>query len=125
MANEVKVRITQNNIEKMKKDFNDQLLNAINMICAAGVGHAQENTPVRTGALKSSYSWDVNKRKKEGKWGVRMDAPAFEKGKQRPAEYFQYVEEGSSKQKAQHMLRRSALEHLKEYEGIIRDAFKK
>ena len=125
MANNVKVRITQNNIEKMKKDLGDNLLNALNEIGAVATGHAQENTPFRTGALKSSYSWEVNKRNKKMSYGVRIDAPSFEKGKSKPIDYYEYVEDGSSKQKAQHMFRRSLTEHINEYAQIIRDALNK
>lgn len=72
--------------------------------------HAKEQTPVDTGRLRNSISHTV------------IDDSAYIGTN---VEYAPYIELGTRKIKAHHMLKRAATEHGNEYRSIVRAVFGK
>ena len=78
---------------------------------------ARKNSPVRTGALRDSWTVEIET---EGKGGhVIIGVPLDELD----GNYAKYVENGTTKQKAQHMLRNAVEETRNMFEGIAREEF--
>ena len=75
-------------------------------------GAAIENSPVRTGALRSSWAVEVESQDNGGTVtiGVPMDAL--------DGNYAHYVEGGTSRQKAQHMLLNAVNENMGQLQGL-------
>ena len=103
----------------MKVDYKDnsqQILaalekgkrNALTAIGATAETYAKKATPVDTGRLRNSISHAV-------------DGEAVYIGSN--VEYAPYVELGTSRAKAHHMLQKAATEHSAEYKRLAEDAF--
>ena len=83
--------------------------NALTAIGATAETYAKKATPVRTGRLRNSISHAV-------------DGEAVYIGSN--VEYAPYVELGTSRAKAHHMLQKAATEHSAEYKRLAEDAVK-
>ena len=98
------------------KDNSEQILsalekgkrNALTAIGATAETYAKQETPVDTGRLRNSISHAV-------------DGEAAYIGSN--VEYAPYVELGTSRAKAHHMLQKAATEHSAEYKRLAEDAF--
>lgn len=106
------------NVKFEVKDNTDQVISAIKNATQSALkdageacrGYAVYNSPVRTGALRSSFITE-----EEGDDTVAVGVPEGAlKG-----DYAKYVEFGTSRQRAQHMLQRAVQEHIPEYKRII------
>ena len=73
---------------------------------------AATNSPVRTGTLRKSWTVEVNQPEHYVKIGVPEDDPA--------AAYAVYVENGTSKQPARHMLRDAVNNRKSEFPQIAK-----
>ena len=82
--------------------------NALTAIGATAETYAKQETPVDTGRLRNSISHAV-------------DGEAAYIGTN--VEYAPYVELGTSRAKAHHMLQKAATEHSTEYKRLAEDAF--
>ena len=82
--------------------------NALTAIGSSAETHAKKATPVDTGRLRNSISHTV-------------DGEAAYIGSN--VEYAPYVELGTSRAKAHHMLQKAATEHSAEYKRLAEDAF--
>ena len=82
--------------------------NALTAIGATAETYAKKATPVDTGRLRNSISHTV-------------DGEAAYIGSN--VEYAPYVELGTSRAKAHHMLQKAATEHSAEYKRLAEDAF--
>ena len=82
--------------------------NALTAIGATAETYAKKATPVDTGRLRNSISHSV-------------DGEAAYIGSN--VEYAPYVELGTSRAKAHHMLQKAATEHSAEYKRLAEDAF--
>ena len=82
--------------------------NALTAIGATAETYAKKATPVDTGRLRNSISHAV-------------DGEAAYIGSN--VEYAPYVELGTSRAKAHHMLQKAATEHSAEYKRLAEDAF--
>ena len=82
--------------------------NALTAIGATAETYAKKATPVDTGRLRNSISHAV-------------DGEAVYIGSN--VEYAPYVELGTSRAKAHHMLQKAATEHSAEYKRLAEDAF--
>ena len=99
------------------KDNSQQILaalekgkrNALTAIGATAETYAKKETPVDTGRLRNSISHTV-------------DGEAAYIGTN--VEYAPYVELGTSRAKAHHMLQKAATEHSAEYKQLAEDAVK-
>ena len=97
------------------KDKSQQILsalekgkrNALTAIGATAETYAKQETPVCTGRLRNSISHTV-------------DGEAVYIGSN--VEYAPYVELGTSRAKAHHMLQKAAAEHSAEYKRLAEDA---
>ena len=81
--------------------------NALTAIGSSAETHAKKETPVDTGRLRNSISHTV-------------DGEAAYIGSN--VEYAPYVELGTSRAKAHHMLQKAATEHSAEYKRLAEDA---
>ena len=81
--------------------------NALTAIGASAETYAKQETPVDTGRLRNSISHTV-------------DGEAAYIGSN--VEYAPYVELGTSRAKAHHMLQKAATEHSAEYKRLAEDA---
>ena len=88
-------------MEKAKKTA----LEAIGLVAET---YAKKETPVDTGRLRNSLTHTV-----------KSDAAYIGTN----VEYAPFVEFGSSRNRAHHMLKKAATEHTDEYKGLIRNAF--
>ena len=99
------------------KDYSKEVLaalekgkrNALTAIGATAETYAKKATPVDTGRLRNSISHSV-------------DGEAAYIGTN--VEYAPYVELGTSRAKAHHMLQKAATEHSTEYKRLAEDAVK-
>ena len=82
--------------------------NALTAIGATAETYAKKATPVDTGRLRNSISHTV-------------DGEATYIGTN--VEYAPYVELGTSRAKAHHMLQKAATEHTDEYKRLAKEAF--
>ena len=82
--------------------------NALTAIGSTAETYAKQETPVDTGRLRNSISHAV-------------DGEAAYIGSN--VEYAPYVELGTSRAKAHHMLQKAATEHSAEYKRLAEDAF--
>lgn len=106
-------------IEVIFSDNLDQVLDSLSSALAralASVGatihqDAVENSPVRTGALRQSWIVEVNEAEKSVTVGVPMDAL--------DRNYAKFVENGTSKQPARHMLRSAVTDNLSAFPGLV------
>ena len=99
------------------KDYSKEVLaamekgkrNALTAIGSTAETYAKQETPVDTGRLRNSISHTV-------------DGEAAYIGTN--VEYAPYVELGTSRAKAHHMLQKAATEHTDEYKRLAEDAVK-
>lgn len=117
MAEEIVFRDNADEILELLKTATAQALFKIGAACQ---GHAQDNTPKRTGALASSWTVEIN----EADSVVTVGVPkGYSMYGQTPADYAIYVEAGSRNNRANNMLRRAATEHTEEYKQLAKSAY--
>lgn len=107
----VEVTITDN-VDEVLHLFESAVSRALLDIGVTVQAGAAENSPVRTGALRGSWTVEVNEDEKSVKIGVPADAL---KGN-----YAKYVELGTSRQPARHMLMNSVNENKGQFHGIVK-----
>ena len=98
----------KDNIEQVLSALEKGKRNALTAIGATAETYAKKATPVDTGRLRNSISHAV-------------DGEAVYIGSN--VEYAPYVELGTSRAKAHHMLQKAATEHSAEYKRLAEDAF--
>ena len=96
------------NVNDILSDLEKGKRNALTAIGATAETYAKKATPVDTGRLRNSISHSV-------------DGEAAYIGSN--VEYAPYVELGTSRAKAHHMLQKAATEHSAEYKRLAEDAF--
>lgn len=106
----VNYKITDNT-ELVKKAMSEQIEKALEKVGLTAEAYAKLNCPVDTGRLRNSITH-----------AVAMDEKAVYIGTN--VEYAPYVENGTSRQKAQPYLRPAAADHLNEYKNIVKDTLK-
>lgn len=104
----MKVEFTDNS-DKVLSEMQKAMKNALEAIGMTAETYAKENTPVDTGRLRNSIAHATD------------DDSAYIGSN---VEYAPYVELGTVKQKAHHMLQKAATEHTDEYKKIVKDAMK-
>ena len=97
----------KDNIEQVLSALEKGKRNALTAIGATAETYAKKATPVDTGRLRNSISHAV-------------DGEAVYIGSN--VEYAPYVELGTSRAKAHHMLQKAATEHSAEYKRLAEDA---
>ena len=95
------------NVNDILSDLEKGKRNALTAIGATAETYAKQETPVDTGRLRNSISHTV-------------DGEAVYIGSN--VEYAPYVELGTSRAKAHHMLQKAATEHSAEYKRLAEDA---
>ena len=95
------------NVNDILSDMEKGKRNALTAIGATAETYAKKATPVDTGRLRNSISHTV-------------DGEAAYIGSN--VEYAPYVELGTSRAKAHHMLQKAATEHSAEYKRLSEDA---
>lgn len=95
------------------KTANGRILANVGMTVEAA---AIKNSPVRTGALKSSWTFEVD----EGEQSVTIGVPedALDRN------YAKYVEAGTSKMTGQHMLQNAVNANIGNFKGIAVTEYK-
>ena len=106
------------NTGKVLQAFKTAIGAGLNIIGMEAAGYTQDNTPVRTGNLANSVDWEVKEDGKAVYVGFSKEKTTTD------VKYAVFVEEGSRKNKAHHMLRRAATEHNAEYRQIMEDSIK-
>ena len=101
------IKFTDNSDEVLRamESAKKTALEAIGLVAET---YAKKETPVDTGRLRNSITHTV-----------KSDAAYIGTN----VEYAPFVEFGSSRNKAHHMLKKAATEHSDEYKGLIRKAF--
>lgn len=99
-----------NNADEVLNKLKTQVDRALFEIGAACQTYTKENTPVRTGALKNSWKVEVHGDEEYVIIGVPVGAVKGDYGK--------YVENGTSRQRAVHMLRNAVQNYTQEYKAI-------
>lgn len=102
--------IFKNNSAAVLAAFDAKKKQALLAVGAAAEGHAKAITPVDTGRLRNSISH-----------AAAGDAAYIGTN----VEYAPYVEFGTYRKKAHHMLKRAATEHGAEYAAIVKAAMKR
>lgn len=112
----VEVTITDN-VDKVLDLFESALSKALLDIGLTVQADAAANSPVRTGALRSSWTVDVDESQNCVKIGVPLDALE--------GNYAKYQELGTSRGvPARHMLRNAVEENRGEFRNIVNTLFK-
>lgn len=104
----MEVKFTDNS-EKVMNALKQAKSNALEAIGITAEKYAKEKTPVDTGRLRNSISH------------AKDDDSAYVGSN---VEYAPYVELGTAKQKANHMLQQAAQNHTSEYKKLAQDALK-
>lgn len=87
--------------------LNNKIGTILDSIGERAIIYAKQNTPVDTGNLRDSITFEVNST--EDKVDIKTDV-----------DYAQYVEEGTMKRPGKHMIRDSLAEHIDEYKETIK-----
>ena len=98
----------KDNSEQVLSAMEKAIKNGLEAIGLTAEGHAKKITPVDTGRLRNSISHSV-------------DGEAAYIGSN--VEYAPYVELGTSRAKAHHMLQKAATEHSAEYKQLVKEAY--
>ena len=108
----------KSNLEEVLPLIETATQKALLEIGAAVQESARKNSPVRTGALRDSWTVEIETEDKSGHViiGVPMD--------ELEGNYAKYVENGTSKQKAHHMLRNAVEQNKNQFPGIVEIEFK-
>lgn len=104
----VEIRFTDNSADEIRRVGN-AIDNALFDMGATCQGYAVDGTPVRTGRLAGSWGFETYS--DYVKIGAR--SAAFD-----DEHYAGYVENGTSRQPARHMLRNAVRDHVGEYRSI-------
>lgn len=103
--------IFEDNSEEVLAATKRALVRGLEAIGMKAETYAKDNTPVRTGRLRNSMTHAVDN-----------DEPAAYVGTN--VNYGIFVENGTQKQKANHMLKRAATEHGDEYKRLLEESMK-
>lgn len=95
------------------KTANGRILANVGMTVEAA---AIKNSPVRTGALKSSWTFELD----EGEQSVTIGVPEGALDR----DYAKYVEAGTSKMKGQHMLQNAVNANIGNFQNIAVTEYK-
>lgn len=108
----MEVEVTfSDNLDQVLDSLSSALARALASVGATIHQDAVENSPVRTGALRGSWIVEVNEAEKSVTVGVPMDALE--------GNYAKYVENGTSKQAARHMLRSAVEDNIGAFPGLV------
>lgn len=102
----------KSNIEDVLAALDTATKRALAEIGATVQGAAKLNSPVRTGALRDSWTVDVNDSESSVTIGVPLDAL--------DGNYAKYVELGTSRQRPQHVLGRAVDETKGQFANITK-----
>lgn len=103
--------IFEDNSEEVLAAMKSALVRGLEAIGMKAETYAKDNTPVRTSRLRNSMTHAVDN-----------DEPAAYVGTN--VNYGIFVENGTQKQKANHMLKRAAIEHGDEYKRLLEESMK-
>lgn len=114
------------NLPEVMDQFNTAKSRALAVIGGTVKEDAKKNSPVRTGALRDSWTVEVNEDESWVKIGVPLEAlPKGEPSNDYERDnYAKYVESGTSKMAGQHMLRRAVLDNQGQFPGIVKTEMK-
>lgn len=123
------------NVIDNSKQVNDEMLkkiqNALWAIGATAEGHAKDNCPVDTGRLRNSITHATIDQHNSGTSPAESEDYAAHGSPDEftvvigtNVEYAPYIEAGSSKTSAHHMLRDACQNHTDEYKAIAEAALK-
>lgn len=126
----MKMRIRVNNLQKALAEKEDAVNRALEQIGMQAEKYAKGNAPVDTGRLKGSITYAAPTQKSSpeapasGEDGVSGTKPhAVTIGTN--VSYAKYVELGAQKRSPKHFLKRAMMDHLSEYEKIIKQELDK
>lgn len=105
----------RDNFDEVMHLFNTAKSRALAEIGGTVQEDAIKNSPKRTGALQSSWTVEVNE--DEGSVSIGVPDGALD------GDYAKYVESGTSKQPARHMLRNSVEENTTQFPQIAKAEF--
>ena len=101
----VKVEVEESdNIDEVLQALEEKTRQSLEEVGQIAVNDARNNTPVRTGNLRNSMTYSIQ----DGEVIVGSDV-----------DYAVYVEEGTSKQKGQHMVRDAMQDNIDEFRTLI------
>lgn len=103
--------IFEDNREEVLSAMKKALVRGLEAIGMKAETYTKDNTPVKTGRLRNSMTHAVDE-----------DEPAAYIGTN--VNYGIFVENGTQRQKANHMLRRAATEHTDEYKRLLEESMK-
>lgn len=121
------------------KDNSRMTLEVFHKACARGLvsigstaeRHAKNNCPVDTGRLRGSITYATSASHSAGEppseppdYATHGAPESFEVYIGTNVEYAPFVELGTSRNKAHHMLKRAASEHSDEYKKLMEDSLK-
>lgn len=105
------VEVRENNVAAIEAAFDQAFAKALEAVGLQAEGHAKTKCPVDTGRLRNSITHVV----KPSELAVHIGTNV---------EYAEYVESGTSRQKAQPFLKPAAENHAKEYRAIVESMLK-
>lgn len=98
----------KDNSKQCKKALDNAFFNSLEDIGKVGTGQSQLNTPVLSGKLRRSQTYQTNKKEKYVDIGVTKEV-----------DYGIYVHEGTSRQSPQPFLRDGIINNIGKFQGII------
>lgn len=98
----------QDNSKNVKKALENAINNGLEDIGKVGMAESQLRTPVKTGKLRRSQTYQTNKKEKYVDIGVTKEV-----------DYGIYVHEGTSRQSPQPFLRDGIMNNIGKFQGII------
>lgn len=116
-------KIENDKTAEVKRELENRVKVALEEIGSLAETSTKKMTPVRTGAARDSFSHSI-----DGNTvyvGSLESAPALSSDKKPPKDYIIYLENGTSKMKANHMLKNGVMNHKSDYKQIVKDIMKK
>lgn len=116
-------KIENDNTKIIKQELEEKIKECLEEIGDLAETSTKKLTPVRTGAARDSFSHVI-----DGNTvyiGSLKDAPALSSDKKPPKDYIVYLENGTSKMKANHMLKNGVMNNKSKYNKIIKATMKK
>lgn len=116
-------KIENDKTAEVKRELENRVKAALEEIGSLAETSTKKLTPVRTGAARDSFSHAIEENTVY--IGSLKDAPAFSSDKKPPKDYIVYLENGTSKMKANHMLKNGVMNNKSKYNEIIKAIMKK
>lgn len=101
----------QSNLNRVLNELDQAKETALTAVGEFANSESQMRSPVKTGAYRDSHSYHVDGKKGEVRIGNSM-------------QYGIWLELGSSKQKARHIIRNSVMENVSRINSIIKQFYK-